>query len=324
MPDHRYWRSAAKKRPAVAAEAASASAAGALLFDAFFGDEYLRPHPVAIYGHAMQALERRIWQDKRLAGVTYLLGGMAAPALSGAVMDRLPGGALAAGFTTVSGQGLWQAAAQVAGALEAGDLETARRCLPRLVGRDVRRLDAGGIARAVIESVGREHQLMASWPRPCTRRGGARGTLAYRAVNTLDSMVGHRDARYRRFGWASARVDDAANLVPARVTAVLVAAVRPKEAGAIWEAVRRDAGEHPSPNAGVVEAAFAAALGLRLGGTNHYRGRAEERPLLGPSDGRARRCRTSPGRSGARGTSRRRCSCSLRERRPLSGRCERP
>ena len=123
------------------------------MFDAFFGDEYLRPHPVAIYGHAMRALERRIRQDKRLAGVTYLVGGMAAPALSGAVMDRLPGGALAAGFTTVSGQGLWQAASQVADALEAGDLEAARRCLPRLVGRDVRRLDAGGIARAVIESV---------------------------------------------------------------------------------------------------------------------------------------------------------------------------
>jgi adenosylcobinamide-phosphate synthase len=264
----------------------SASAAGALLFDAVLGDDYLRPHPVAIYGHAMQALERRIWKDKRLAGVTYLLSGMAAPAISGAVMDRLPGGALAAGFTSVGGQGLWQAAARVGEALEAGDMEAARRSLPRLVGRDVRRLDAAGMARAVIESVAENTSDGIVAPALYAAVGGARGTLAYRAVNTLDSMVGYRDARYRRFGWASARADDAANLVPARVTAVLVAAVRPRAAGAIWQSVRRDAAEHPSPNAGVVEAAFAAALGLRLGGTNYYRGRPEERPFLGPPDGR--------------------------------------
>ncbi len=174
----------------------------------------------------------------------------------------------------------------MADALEAGDLEAARRWLPRLVGRDVRRLDAAGMARAVIESVAENTSDGIVAPALYAAVGGARGTLAYRAVNTLDSMVGHRDARYRRFGWASARADDAANLVPARVTALLVAAVRPKAAGAVWRAVRRDAGAHPSPNAGVVEAAFAAALGLRLGGTNHYRGRAEERPFLGPPDGR--------------------------------------
>jgi adenosylcobinamide-phosphate synthase len=105
--------------------------------------------------------------------------------------------------------------------------------------------------------------------------------LGYRAANTLDAMVGHRNDRYHRFGWASARLDDLANLVPARVTAVLVAACRPERAAAVLRHVRRDAPAHPSPNAGVAEAAFAAALQVQLGGTNRYGDRVEERGLLG-------------------------------------------
>jgi adenosylcobinamide-phosphate synthase len=110
---------------------------------------------------------------------------------------------------------------------------------------------------------------------------GGPGALGYRAVNTLDAMVGHHSARYERYGWASARLDDAAGWIPARATALLVAGVRPAAATAVWTAVRRDAPRHPSPNAGVAEAAFAAALGLRLGGTNVYDGRVEVRPPLG-------------------------------------------
>ena len=110
---------------------------------------------------------------------------------------------------------------------------------------------------------------------------GAAGALGYRAVNTMDAMVGHRSHRYLAYGWASARADDLAGWVPARVTAALVAAVRPAGAGAVWRAVRRDAPAHPSPNAGVAEAAFAAALGLRLGGFNRYGERVELRPPLG-------------------------------------------
>jgi adenosylcobinamide-phosphate synthase len=109
--------------------------------------------------------------------------------------------------------------------------------------------------------------------------------FVYRAVNTLDAMVGHRSSRYEQFGWASARLDDLAGLIPARVTAGLVAAVRPGAAGRVARAVRDDAPAHPSPNAGIAEAAFAAALGLRLGGANRYGDRVEERPALG--DGRA-------------------------------------
>src|SRR6202011_5055683 len=114
---------------------------------------------------------------------------------------------------------------------------------------------------------------------------GIPGLVAYRAVNTLDAMVGHRSARYLRFGWASARLDDAANWVPARVTAALTAACAPMVTSAspvaVLRVVRRDGGRHPSPNAGRCEAAFAGALGVRLGGTNVYQGRSERRGTLG-------------------------------------------
>ena len=116
--------------------------------------------------------------------------------------------------------------------------------------------------------------------------GGAPGVLAHRAVNTLDAMVGHRTPRYERFGWASARADDLAAWLPARLTAMLVATVRPRRARAIVRAVAADAPHHPSPNGGVAEAAYAAALDLRLGGTNRYGDRVEHRGVLHPA-GRA-------------------------------------
>jgi adenosylcobinamide-phosphate synthase len=110
---------------------------------------------------------------------------------------------------------------------------------------------------------------------------GAPGAFGYRALNTLDAMVGHHNDRYEAFGWASARGDDIAAWVPARVTALLVAAVRPRRAGDIIRAVVDDAPRHPSPNAGVAEAAFAGALGLRLGGPLSYGGAVDVRPSLG-------------------------------------------
>jgi adenosylcobinamide-phosphate synthase len=110
---------------------------------------------------------------------------------------------------------------------------------------------------------------------------GAPGALAYRAVNTMDAMVGHHSPRYEQFGWAAARLDDVAGFVPARITALLVCLASPARAGAVIDAVRRDAPSHPSPNAGVAEAAFAAALGVELGGTVRYGARVEDRPRLG-------------------------------------------
>ena len=153
-----------------------------------------------------------------------------------------------------------------------------------LVGRDADALDAGGVVRAAIESLAENTVDAVTAPLLWATVGGAPAVLAHRAINTLDAMVGHRNARYANFGWASARVDDAVNWLPARLTALAVVAVRPRQAATVATVVRRDAPRHPSPNGGVIESAFAAALGIRLGGENSYGGVAEDRGRLG--DGR--------------------------------------
>ena len=142
-------------------------------------------------------------------------------------------------------------------------------------------MDENEMARAVVESVAENTVDAVVAPAFWAAVGGAPGALGYRAVNTMDAMVGHRSPRYQAYGWASARLDDAAGYLPARLTAALVAGVRPGRAADIWRAVRSQAPAHPSPNAGVAEAAFAAALGLRLGGCNRYGERVEHRPWLG-------------------------------------------
>ncbi|MGO9911638.1 MAG: adenosylcobinamide-phosphate synthase CbiB [Acidimicrobiales bacterium] len=262
------------------------AASVALGIDALVGDEPLRPHPVAIFGRAMTRLERRIWDDRRSSGIGYTLTGVLTAGGGGLLLDRLPGGMVAGGYTAVAGRGLWSAAGAVGRALDAHDLPAARRLLPSLVGRDPASLGAGEIARAAVESVAENTVDGIVAPALWAAVGGAAGALAYRAVNTLDSMVGYRDERYEQFGWASARLDDLANFVPARLTVGLVAALRPRAAGEIWRAVRVEAPAHPSPNAGVAEAAFAAALGLRLGGTNSYGGQIEHRATAGARGGR--------------------------------------
>src|SRR5205085_1729269 len=171
-----------------------------------------------------------------------------------------------------------------AAALEDADLDEARALLPALVGRDPTGLDDKEITRAVVESVAENTVDAVVAPLLWAAAAGAPGALGHRAVNTMDAMIGRRSARYLRYGWAAARLDDLAAWVPARVTAAAVAAVRPRSAPAVWNAVRHEAPRHPSPNAGVAEAAFAAALGLRLGGANRYGDRIEVRPSLG--DGR--------------------------------------
>jgi adenosylcobinamide-phosphate synthase len=168
--------------------------------------------------------------------------------------------------------------------LDAGDLPAARERLTHLVGRDTAQLDESGIARAVIESVAENTSDAVVAPLIFGALAGVPGLVAYRAANTLDAMVGHRDARYTEFGWASARLDDLLNWLPARVTATLAALLAPTVGGRSSEAFgtwRRDASNHPSPNAGPVEAAFAGALGVQLGGVNSYRGITEDRHVLG-------------------------------------------
>ena len=258
--------------------------AAAIAADRFVGEPPASVHPVGAFGRLMAAAEGRAYRDAYDAGVAYTVAGTAAAAGTGLLLHRVVGPAAAtcvAAETAIAGRMLGDTAARIGTALRGGDLEEARALLPALVGRDPSGLDASDVARAVVESVAENTVDAVVAPACWAVALGAPGVLAYRAVNTLDAMVGHRSVRYARFGWAAARMDDVAAWVPARLTALLVAAVRPESAAEVWRAVRHDAPAHPSPNAGVAEAAFAGALGLRLGGVNRYGEQVEDRPGLG-------------------------------------------
>lgn len=252
-------------------------AALGVLVDLALGEPPIRPHPVSVFGGAMGTVERRMYRDGRAAGGAHAAIGLAIGLLTGALLRSTT----AATYLAVAGRALGRAAIDVHGPLVDGDLDRARALLPALVGRDPSGLDVGEICRAVVESVAENTVDAVIAPAFWGAVAGGPGALAYRAVNTLDSRVGHHNDRYERFGWASARLDDAANLIPARITALAVVAVRPHRGTAVMSAVRNQAGAHPSPNAGVAEAAFAAALGVRLGGENRYGERIEVRPALG-------------------------------------------
>jgi adenosylcobinamide-phosphate synthase len=248
-----------------------------LLVDAVLGEPPAPTHPVALFGRTVRRIEGATYRDSREAGVVHAATGVGLGAAAGVVVRST---ALAT-YVAVAGRALWEAAGEVAVALDRGELDAARRLVPALVGRDPASLDEKELARAAVESVAENTVDAVVAPALWAAAAGAPGALACRAVNTLDAVVGHRSPRYERFGWASARLDDVAAYVPARVTAVLVAAVRPRSARAVWQCVHRDARAHPSPNSGVAEAAFAAALGLRLGGESRYGERVEVRPPLG-------------------------------------------
>jgi adenosylcobinamide-phosphate synthase len=262
--------------------------------DALLGDPR-RGHPVALFGRAAQAVQDCVYADSRVRGVMYAAGCvvpvMAAAAMADQLSKRRPRARLVLTATTtwaVTGAAsLASEAGSIRAALEAGDLAAARAALPSLCGRDPGRLGEAEMARAVIESVAENTSDGAVAPLLWGAVAGPGGLAAYRAVNTLDSMVGYRSPRYARFGWASARLDDVASWVPARLTGLLAVACAPVAGGspaAAWRAMRRYGRRHPSPNAGRCEAAFAGALGIRLGGTSAYDGVTENRPWLG--DGR--------------------------------------
>ena len=251
--------------------------------DRLLGDP-ARFHPVAGFGTAAAALERRLHADSRARGAVHaavLVGGAVAV---GVAAERLPGRTLVTAVATwvvLGGRSLEREATTVFAHLQRADLPAARQQLTHLVGRDTAGLDESEMARAVIESVAENASDAVVAPLVWGALLGVPGLLGYRAANTLDAMVGHRNARYERFGWASARLDDLLNLPGSRLAGLLAVALGGRPADA-WRAWRRDAARHPSPNAGVVEAAFAGALGVRLGGTNTYFGnRVEHRPVLG-------------------------------------------
>ncbi|MEZ0076527.1 cobalamin biosynthesis protein [Planotetraspora sp. GP83] len=271
-----------------------ATAAGILLgaaIDAVAGDPR-RGHPVAVFGSRVAALEKRIYRDSRRRGVAFSALCVGTAAGVGVLADRLTRSrpaartavTAAATWAVLGGTTLAREGAYMARTLEEGDLTAARERLPHLCGRDPAGLDAAELARATVESIGENTSDAVVAPLFWGAVAGVPGLLAYRAINTLDAMVGHRSPRYERFGWASARLDDVANFVPARLTGLLTVAFAPAVGGSPRRALamlRRDGHRHPSPNSGRCEAAFAGALGVRLGGANDYGGRVEHRPELG-------------------------------------------
>ncbi|CAN5579341.1 cobalamin biosynthesis protein [soil metagenome] len=276
----------------------SARAAGILigyLADQAFGDPR-RGHPVAGFGTTAAALERITYRDSRVAGTVHtalLVTALGAAAMYADRAARRQGplceAALMAAATWVSlgGRSLVRTGTELADLLEADDIDGSRRLLPSLCGRDPAFLDADGLARAALESIAENTSDAQVAPLLWAAVAGVPGVLGYRAINTLDAMVGHRSPRYARFGWAAARTDDVVNYPGARLGGVLVVLCAPAIGGssrAAWRAWWRDAAKHPSPNAGVVEATFAGALGVRLGGPTQYHHELQIRPTLG--DGR--------------------------------------
>ncbi|RJQ80309.1 cobalamin biosynthesis protein [Pseudonocardiaceae bacterium YIM PH 21723] len=262
--------------------------------DAAFGDPR-RGHPVAAFGKVAQKVENAVYRDNRGAGVLYtgLLAGSAV--VLGVAAERLTkrhpvaqaAVTAAATWAVLGGTSLVREGTAIGRALDGGDLEHARERVSGLVSRDPASLDVQGVARATVESVAENTSDAVVAPLLWGAIGGVPGLLGYRAVNTMDAMVGYRNERYRNFGWASARLDDVANLVPSRVAAMLTALCAPVVGGdarGAWRTWRLDASAHPSPNAGQVESAFAGGLEIRLGGRTVYPHAVENRPVMG--DGR--------------------------------------
>lgn len=244
---------------------------------------------MAGFGTGAARLETHTYADSRGAGALHtglLLGGLAGLGWVAGRGDRIWVTA-AATYVALGGTSLNRVGHQMSRLLTTDDVAGARGLLPSLCGRDPAALDASGLTRATVESLAENTSDAQVAPLFWAAIGGVPGVLVYRGANTLDAMIGHRSPRYHHFGWAAARFDDLLNYVPARLTGVLAVLCAPVVGGspvAALRAWRRDAARHPSPNAGVAEASFAGALGVRLGGPTQYAHQLEIRPTLG--DGR--------------------------------------
>jgi adenosylcobinamide-phosphate synthase len=268
----------------------------AVALDLLLGDPRWLPHPVRGIGRLAARFEsasRCLLGSTRTAGLcaamaTYIVTGGAAWALIhlATLVHPLAGAAASVLiiYTTIASRDLARHSMAVYRSLTADDLAEARRRVAAIVGRDTDCLDQAGVVRAAVESVAESTVDGVTAPLLFAAIAGPVGAIVYRAINTLDSMFGHQDDRYRQFGWAAARVDDLANYVPARLTAPLICAaalllrLRP---GLAVQTLIRDGRKHASPNAGLTEAAMAGALGVQLGGTNHYDGQPLVKPTIG-------------------------------------------
>jgi len=271
----------------------------AYVVDIIIGDPRRLPHPVVIIGKGIDLLEKILRKSTgrflglRFSGVlltgiivlgTYFL-------MSGLIKGTRalhPWAGLAAEIwflsTTLAVKGLGGAATEIYSFLEKGNVPEARKKVGWIVGRDTQDLDEGEITRATVETVAENIVDGIVAPLFYAFIGGVPLAMAYKAVNTLDSMVGYRNEKYRDFGWASARFDDLCNFIPARIAGVILLLaffVTGKPVKRTLGIIFRDAPRHPSPNSGIPEAAVAGALGVRLGGTNYYGGVQSFRAYMG-------------------------------------------
>ena len=268
----------------------------AVLLDLLLGDPCWLPHPVVQIGRLVTALEkmlRRFVPNERTGGVLLLVitvgvtSGLAAAILKCAsAVSPYAGFAVAVylAFTCLAARSLHGESRLVADALGRGDLTEARKALSRIVGRDTANLDERETWRATVETVAENSSDGVIAPLFCLMLGGPVLALAYKAVNTLDSMVGYKNEKYLAFGWASARFDDLANWIPARLTGLLMVLAAPLvrlSPVRAWWIMVRDGKNHASPNSGIPEAAAAGALGVQLGGLNWYFGKPVAKPTIG-------------------------------------------
>ncbi|MET0878239.1 MAG: adenosylcobinamide-phosphate synthase CbiB [Tardiphaga sp.] len=262
----------------------------AIVFDALIGDpDWLwrrLPHPVVWIGNAIGGLERTLnvaeWspQQRKIAGVGAVLWLVIGAMIVGLLLEIfLPEGRVGIAIkgllasVLLAQRSLYEHVARVRDAFAEGGLVAARKMVAMIVGRDPERLDAAGVSRAAIESTAENFSDGIVAPIFWLAVLGLPGLIAYKAINTADSMIGHRTERYEAFGWAAARLDDLVNLIPARLSGVLIAVVAPVVRGLISTSLRimaRDAAKHRSPNAGWPESAMAGALGVALAGPRIY------------------------------------------------------
>jgi adenosylcobinamide-phosphate synthase len=268
----------------------------AILLDLALGDPRWMPHPVRLIGYLITALEgpaRRAIPDARLAGSLTALAVILTAALGTAALIGIAEGihpllgdavSILLLYLTFAARDLADHSGAVWQALHEGDLTEARRLVSWLVGRDTERLTEPEIVRAAVESVAENTVDGIIAPLFFAALGGPAAAMAYKAASTLDSMIGYRSERYIDFGRAAAKIDDGANWLPARLAAPIIAAAASftgQRAGDAWRIARRDGQKHISPNAGIAEAAFAGALGIRLGGVMERRGEPVDLPTLG-------------------------------------------
>ncbi|MHB8986196.1 MAG: adenosylcobinamide-phosphate synthase CbiB [Eubacteriales bacterium] len=272
---------------------------GAVALDLAVGDPRWLLHPTQVIGWLIDRLEglfrpladtprRQVLAGGVLAALVVAASWLATYLLLAFAYRLAPlaGLALSAWLlsTTIAWHGLVEAGFRIFRSLKAGELAEARRRTGMIVGRDTGELPAGELTRAAVETVAENTSDGVIAPLFFALVGGVPLAMAYRAVNTLDSMLGYRSERYRYFGRAAARLDDAANYIPARLTGLLLCLAAPVTGSGFsraWSMMLRDARRHPSPNSGFPEAAAAGALGVRLGGTNYYHGTASFRPYIG-------------------------------------------